>query len=377
MIKNYVLDTNILLQDPTSIYGFDDNNVYITGTTLQELDSKKNVLGEVGYNARECIRILDTLREEGDLTLGIELPNKGHLFVEPDGVSQENLPNGFDISKPDNRILSTGVYLQKKHSVPTILVSSDLAMRISASVILGAGHVQNYKNTFVEKSDYTGHVTIETEKENIDDLYKVHALPDEAVRYDKELYENEFVTLKCGQASALTVHRGHSFEQITGQTIFGGTKAMNQMQNYIIWALMQPAESIPLVILQGPAGTAKTYLSLAAGLSQTYVSQRRDEGRYYKMLISRPNAEAGDPGFGYLPGDLEEKMAPLLAPYYDNLETLFSGQNKEDRSQVQMQINDLFDQGIIEVCALSFIRGRSLSNSYIICDEAQNASQKL
>ena len=129
--------------------------------------------------------------------------------------------------------------------------------------------------------------------------------------------------------------------------------------------------------MQGPAGTAKTYLSLAAGLDGTYSSQKSSDCLYRKMMITRPNSEAGDAGFGYLPGDLDAKMEPLLAPYYDNLEKLFMGDVNEDSMQIRMQMDDLFDNKIIECCALSYIRGRSIDNAYMICDEAQNATRRL
>ena len=142
MVKNYVLDTNILLQNPDAVHGFEDNNIIVTGTVLQELDSKKTAPGELGYNAREAIRNLEKIRDEaGNIKKNGAYPigkGFGKLIVEPDGISQDNLPNGYDISKPDNKIISTCVYLKKKAPRSKyILVSNDAAMRFSAAVIMG------------------------------------------------------------------------------------------------------------------------------------------------------------------------------------------------------------------------------------------------
>ncbi len=382
MVKRFVLDTNILLQDPNALFGFADNDVILTSTTLQELDNKKTVAGELGHHAREAIRLIEEARSGGDLVKGVALKNGGTLFVEPDGIDEKYLPNGFHLQKQDNRIISTCCYLQEQEkaaasSKPVILVSNDIAMRISASVVLGADHVEHYKNRMsVEGQEFTGHMDLDVSPDVIDALYKdgrwSGEKTDAGKQWDDELTENLFVTLHAGQQSALSVYQNGELHPIKQKRIFGGVKPMNALQTYAIWALTNP--DIPLVILLGPAGTAKTFLSLAAGLEQTYTSQKASDRMYQKMLISRPNAEAGDPGFGYLPGSLQEKMQPLLLPYYDNLENLFSG---EDRSTTKTQVEDLFSAGVIELCALSFIRGRSLTNSFLICDEAQNATRLL
>ena len=384
MVKNFMLDTNILLSSPEAIYGFDDNNVYISGTVLQELDSKKTAPGELGFKARQAIKMIDELMEKGNLVEGVPLgEGKGFFYVEPDGVSQNNLPNGFDIASPDNKIISSCVHL-KAHDTPVILVTNDISMKVAASVILGSDKVQSYRNTIVVNDDYTGHRDEEVDYQIINELYANKHVDVTSGMFDHEFCENEFITLHSGTQSALSVYRRGRLESISKVRLFGGVEPMNKMQTYAAWALTQPADELPLVLLSGPAGTAKTYLSVSAGLSSTYTSQRYEERDYYKMLISRPNSEAGDNGFGFLPGDLEAKMGPLLAPYMDNLEALFSaddkegkGKYKEDMSNVKMQIDDLFAAGIIEVCALSYIRGRSLRNSYIICDEAQNATRAL
>ena len=373
MKKHFVLDTNILLEDPQNIFGFDDNHVIITGTTLQELDSKKRVPGEIGYNARECCRILDSLREQGDLLKGVKLKNKGILSIEPDGVKQEYLPDGFYISNPDNRIISSCVHLNKRYNRNhVILVTSDVSMRISATAC--GINVQNYKNSVVRESGYSGHIDIDCTKKMLKEIREEGLIP---IENEQGLLENEFVTLHAGEEKELSIYQDGGLYRVQPQGLFGGVQGMNDLQNYAIHALMAPVSEIPLVILCGPAGTAKTFLSLAAGLSNVYTGRKRNRTSMHKILISRPNAETSDPSFGYLPGSLEEKMMPLLAPYMDNLEDLVSHNYEEDISEAKIHIDDMFESGLIEVCALAYIRGRSIRNSWIICDEAQNANSKL
>ena len=370
MIKRFVVDTNILLHSPTAIVdGFDDNTIIITGTTLQELDKKKEQAGEVGYNARESIRILDGLRQQGSLTEGVKLNNGGTLIVEPDGVDQSLLPNGYSISVPDNRILSTCVYLNKNSKPEIILITNDISMRVNASSI--GLKVEEYKNDQITKTEYTGHEEVNVTHDFIDELYKK-----KEIKPDNKYIENEFITLLSDNQSALSVYRNGMLHLIPPQKTFGNTKPLNRMQSYAMWALRAPADEIPLVILQGPAGTAKTFLSLACGLEYTYTSQGTDGERYHKVLLSRPNG-IGFSNIGFLPGDLEQKLSPLMASYYDNMEILLSDNGKESRDQIHMQMDDMLETGVVELCSLDFIRGRSLQDTYIICDEAQNASKGL
>lgn len=385
MIKNYMLDTNVLLDNPDAIFGFEDNNVWLSGTILQELNNKKRSPDEeIRYNVRQVARILDSLMEKGNLRDGVELPNGGHLFVEPDGVKQELLPHEFDINTADNRIISTCIYLNtgRLKKSPVILVTNDTLLRVNASVASKDRdydiQVQSYRNDEVLDSGYKGVTEIEVTNGTVNSVREKKQTG--AGKYGKNLLENEFCILKCGNNSVLTVYKNESFSLIADETLYGGIRPMNANQIFAIHALMAPPEEIPLVVLAGPAGTSKTFISLAAGLSQIDLSGTgMYQSQYRKMLISRPNVQNSDPGFGYLPGDLSEKMGPLMAAYYDNLETIVRGINGKDETQDQAQIfiDDLFENGSIELCPLNTIRGRSISGSYIICDEAQNASRLL
>lgn len=195
MKKYYVLDTNILLQSPGAIYGFEDNTVVITGTTLQELDSKKNLDGEIGYNARQTARILEDIRNRGNLIKGVKLKETdGKLIFEPNEVSQENLPEGFDIKKPDNRIISSCIGIARKTKRAVILVTNDIMMRIAAAAC--GVEVQEYKNDQIKESSYVGYREIKTSREIIDDIYKKQSLAPEIFAVRNHLWQRIYNTYR-------------------------------------------------------------------------------------------------------------------------------------------------------------------------------------
>lgn len=382
MVKAYILDTNILLDSPRAIFGFDDNTVIITGTTLQELDSKKTAPGELGFNARETCRIIEKLRLKGDLTAGVPMDNAG-VFKVILNAGQWHMPSGYSEDKPDNQIINTVLDIKKNQGHmfnQVILVTNDTSMRINVSVCAAAcgfsDFVESYRNDHVSSAEmYTGKRELQVSKEAIDYIYKNKMLPPEAIfRGDiPEPVENEFFILQSDQSSALAVYRNHELKLIDTKTLHPcHVQPKNASQTFALWALMQPVEEIPFVILKGPAGTAKTFLSLAAGLDQTYDSKTHRS--YDSVLISRNNVMA-DADFGYLPGELEDKMNPLLAPFFDNLESLLRGNSDEDRECISRQIEDMIDSGVIEICALAYMRGRSITNKFLIVDETQNATR--
>lgn len=382
MVKAYILDTNILLDSPRAIFRFDDNTVIITGTTLQELDSKKTAPGELGFNARETCRIIEKLRLKGDLTAGVPMDNAG-VFKVILNAGQWHMPSGYSEDKPDNQIINTVLDIKKNQGHmfnQVILVTNDTSMRINASVCAAAcgfsDFVESYRNDHVSSAEmYTGKRELHVSKEAIDYIYKNKMLPPEAIfRGDiPEPVENEFFILQSDQSSALAVYRNHELKLIDTKTLHPcHVQPKNASQTFALWALMQPVEEIPFVILKGPAGTAKTFLSLAAGLDQTYDSKAHRS--YDSVLISRNNVMA-DADFGYLPGELEDKMNPLLAPFFDNLESLLRGNSDEDRECISRQIEDMIDSGVIEICALAYMRGRSITNKFLIVDETQNATR--
>lgn len=379
MKKYYVLDTNILLQNPNAIFGFEDNVVVITGTTLQELDSKKNMEGELGFNARLAARLLENIRSRGDILKGVKLEETGgKLMIEPDEVSQDNLPEGFDIKKPDNRIISSCVGISKKTKRAVILVTNDIMMRITAAAC--KVEVQEYKNDQIKETDYMGYREINTTKDIIDEVYRNQSVSSEVLEIDENnpLIPNEYITLTDGITSALCVYRNNQINVLKDITAFG-IRPQNRLQRFALDALLAPAEEIPLVILRGPAGTAKTFLSVAAALDKTYredYEKQNSSTLYDKIYIGRANVSSDD-AFGFLPGELEDKTRPLLGCFYSNLEDLLRKGNREEDSQIQLQIEDMMETGLLRVFPLAYIRGMSIKNSFIICDETQNIGRSL
>ena len=381
MVKTYILDTNVILNDPYAMVdGFEDNTVIITSTTLQELDSKKKSGGEVGYNARLCGKILDDLRQKGDLIAGIKNDSGGITKIEPNGINKDLLPVGYSIDNADNRIISTCIHIKQRaedQKIPVILVTDDVLMRISATAAFSYAEedigVEEYENSHIDAKDtlYRGYSEADTDKEFIDKLYSEKSAENPDI---KAPVENEFFTFSSGSQSALSVYQKGKFHLINPeQTLNGWIKPKNRLQAYAMWLLKN--KDIPLKILIGSAGTGKTFLSLAEGLNDT-IGQKKYGAYYNRVLISRP--VYGYEEIGFLPGDIDEKLnSSINLNYLDSLEAILRHGGKEERDQVKMQIEDLFETGVIEVCALSFIRGRSLINSYLICDEAQNANSAL
>lgn len=368
MQKTFVLDTNVLLSDARSMYSFQDNTVIILGTVLQELDKLKTAPAETGFRAREAIRALEELREKGNLVEGIPTEEGGFIRVEPDCIRPDNLPIGLDISSADNRIISACITL-KCATGNLILVSEDVAMRVNASAC--GVMVQPYRNGQSQEVKLVeGIHKKEAESSDIDLLYSVGSIP----CIGSGLQANDLVTVSCGTQSALTYFRENVLHLISEKDYSPayGVKPLNAMQKYALWALLAPPQEIPLVVLVGQAGTAKTFLSLAAGLQQVRTKM------YSKVFLSRPSGGSYEK-IGFLPGDLQEKLSPLYAAFYDNLESLLrtpakssNGQQKP-REKIEQMIND----GTIEIGSLDFIRGRSLTDTYLVCDEAQNVSRSL
>lgn len=397
--KAYVLDTNILLESPKAIFGFDDNIVLITSTTLQELDSKKNKPGELGYNARECCRILEKLREENDNLLnGISINRKGDRYgilkILTCFTKHSLLPDGYSLDIPDNKIINTILkyesdiiddsyrlrrdvvlnkrFLTKADETPSkiVLVTNDISMRINASVC--GLDVQSYHNDEIRvEKEYLGRSLLEVNEGEFNEL-----LTNDFIEYYSEnepLEENEFIEVKCGNRKETAIHKDGLIKKIDIKNVFNVTPK-NIAQKFALYALSAPVDEIPIVILKGSAGSAKTFLSLAAGLDATY--NQNKENTYDKLLITRNNSQIHGEEFGYLPGSIEEKMMPLLSPFMDNIESLLRNSCiNESNEQIQIQIDDMFNSGVVDVCPVAYMRGRSITHSYLIVDECQNATR--
>lgn len=370
MVKKFLLDTNILMRSPRAIYVFEENDVYICNTTLEELDDHKTKPGDAGYNAREAIRILRKLREtSGLLNEGVKLPDGGTFKVVPDSVSESTrkIPNEWSLNKPDNRIINTAA------NENAILVTNDISMMLKAE---SAGiKVEQFKNEQVssETMKYTGRSTVYATKEVVDKFYKNGKI------HIEELYEPEKVKLEINEFviiediyqkehTALGYYNGTNIKKLRyDESDPCNIRPRNVGQRFAIEALMTPADQVPLCILKGSAGTSKTFLSLAAGLEQVMNMEQ-----YRKVLILRPNIKFDD-DIGYLKGTEMDKILPLIRPCLDNLEILVG--SKDDNNQMrQDKIDELFERGYVKAEALAYLRGRSISNSIVLIDEAQNTT---
>ena len=382
--KTYVLDTNILIQAPHALLSFEDNQVVLPIAVIEELDRLKREDGERGANARQVIRLLDELRSKGDLTKGIPLANGGNLRIELN-FSEVELPGNWHSDKADNRILQVCKGLQEQKVAP-ILVSRDIVVRIKGD-ILGI-QAEDFTTDQAPEPDaqYSGRKHVYTDEEHMSQflalgvpgefVYRVDELGE---RMDHELEMNEFVILHY-EMEPKTTHLGRydgtnvvPLKQL-GQRPFG-VQARSVGQRFLQEALMTDAKEAPLVIVKGPAGTAKTFYSLATGLHQI---MEVDEPRYRRILITRPNAQF-DQDIGFLPGNEQEKIAPFLRPIVDNLEQLFDSGDllkKRNEKELSDKIEELFERGILASEAMNYIRGRSITNTWLIIDEAQNLTPR-
>jgi len=362
MKKFFVLDTNVLLHNSEAISSFMDNTVVLPMTVLEELDKFKKNNDELGRNARQVIRRLDSLRQKGSLGQGVVMDNGGTLRITVEKESIEG--TCMDLSVPDNRIIATAYNLYKKGE-RVIFVSKDINVRLKADA-LGI-EVKDFEK---EKADYdtlyTGWKQLQVTAEVIDVMYE----QGEIVLTGAELLGNEFVHLVdegnpkhsgLGRALAPDLVRSLNPAYESAWKV----QPRSKEQRMALELLMDPA--VALVTLIGQAGTGKTLLALAAGMNATL-----NNSSYEKMLVSRPVIPLGR-DIGYLPGTKDEKMKLWMQPIFDNLSYLMglSHNGNSDETTPQL-VNRLIRDEKIELEALTYIRGRSISKQFVIIDEAQN-----
>jgi len=364
MKKYFVLDSNVLLYDPESIFKFEDNFVIIPITVIEEINKFKRDLDEVGRNARQVTRYLDRLRSNGNLSEGVKLESGGIIKVVG-AIDRIEVHDNMDRNINDNIILSAALNLKKKNKNPVIFITKDINLRIKADAY-GLKSVDFEEKEIEKKEEYSGCLEIETEKDLIDEFYKNGYIEKSKV-YDDEVYINQFITVKeknGGSGSFLAKYNSKTdnFEELKlYKNIDSYLTPKNREQIFATELLLD--DKIQLVTLSGKAGTGKTLLAIATGLRKT-----RDERIYKKLLISRPVIPLGKE-IGFLPGSIEEKLTPWMQPIYDNLEFLLSHNNRSDK---MYSYNELIEYGILEIEALSFIRGRSIPRQFFVIDEAQN-----
>lgn len=364
MKKNYILDTNVLLHDPNSLLKFADNNVLLPIEVIEEMDRFKRESTELGQNARAVSRMLDGLRGAGRLSEGVPLPTGGHLRI----IFQKPKPgqNGhgvFTTDSVDNRILSLAFSIQKNQPKnQTVLVSKDINLRIKADALgLAAEDFEN--DRVLIKDLYTGMIEVPVGPEKI---AAFRANGEMELNGGKQYFPNEYCTLIDESNSKRTALAkvdvsGTKLTPITDcREGVWGIKPRNREQHFAFDALLD--DRVKLVTLMGKAGTGKTLLAMAAGLKRTVMDRE-----FRRLVVARPTISMGKE-LGFLPGSLEEKLAPWMQPIHDALEMLSDlNMGHEHRRSV-----DLMRSGSIVVEALSYIRGRSIANQFMIIDEAQN-----
>src|SRR5450432_2338340 len=360
-MKNYILDTNVLLHDPDSLLNFEENSVLLPIEVIEEIDRFKRESTELGQNARAVSRMLDGFRAGGSLSEGVTLPNGGKLKV----AFQQNGhgTNGFNGNTVDNRILSLAASIQKSQPKnPTILVSKDINLRIKADA-LGL-QAEDYENDRVFITDlYTGMIEVPASPEKI---AAFRANGELELNGGKKYFPNEYCSLidesnpkktalsKVDATGTKLIPIGDYREGVWG------IKPRNREQHFAFDALLD--DRVKLVTLMGKAGTGKTLLAMAAGLKRTVLDRE-----FRRLVVARPTISMGKE-LGFLPGSLEEKLAPWMQPIHDALEMLSDLNMGHDHRRAA----DLMRSGSIVVEALSYIRGRSIAGQFMVIDEAQN-----
>ena len=383
MVKKYVIDTNVLLQAPYAMESFEDNSVVIPMVVLEELDHFKKAEGEIGANARRVIRYLEQLRQKGDLIKGVSLENGGKLRVEKNFVNV-TLPEDLSAELADNRILKVCLGLSADSEEQVILVTKDLLLRIKAQILGICSEDFTTDQVLEHENQYSGRCEVYVPEELFRGFKKkgvpadqVYMLDGQGESYVPELEENQFVILRADQSAKKTqlgrVEKGVIRKLEYRKSSPYGISPRNAGQYFLQEALMQPAEKAPLVIVKGMAGTSKTFYSLAVGLEKLL---NHPTGEYRRILICRPNAQFDD-DIGFLPGDEQEKISPLMRPVIDNLEQLIDSSEEErysNEEELKGKLEEIFGRGIIQAEALNYIRGRSIVKTYLIIDEAQNTT---
>ena len=383
MVKIYVVDTNILLQAPYAIESFEDNAVVLPMVVLEELDHFKKAEGEVGANARRVIRCLEQIRQKGDLLKGVPLGNGGVIRVEKNFVDVK-LPGDLAEEAADNRILRVCLGLAQSCGEQVILVTKDILLRIKAQILGICAEDFTTDQVLEHENQYSGRCELYVPEEIFKDFKKkgvpadqTYVLGEDGENYVPKLAENQFVVLKADQSAKKTqlgrVSGGIIRKLEYRKSAPYGITPRNTGQYFLQEALMQPAEKAPLVIVKGMAGTSKTFYSLAVGLEKLL---NHPTGEYRRILICRPNAQFDD-DIGFLPGDEQEKISPLMRPVIDNLEQLIDSSEEEryrDEEELKGKVEEIFARGIIQAEALNYIRGRSIVKTYLIIDEAQNTT---
>lgn len=358
MARTFVLDTCVLLADPNAPLKFDEHEVVLPLVVIEELDRKKTRMDEVGSNARSAIRLLESLgaSRPGGLAQPVGLASGGTLRIELNGVTSDRLPKVLDPTTPDHRILATCFNLDAP-----VLVTKDASLRIKGAQ-LGV-EVQDYRGDTVQVDRlHSGIVEHDTDIETVDRLFE-----EGKIQVDVEALVNEFVVVRAGRsrsglARVVDDSGPVTVERVPTHVRAFGVEPKNLAQTVALHHLLDP--DIPAVSMMGNAGSGKTFLALAAAL-ELVLEQRR----YRRVSVYRPLVAVGRQEVGFLPGDLNEKLAPWMAAVNDNLYALFSEGGGDG---AKAAVEELLDRGELELAAVTYLRGRSITDEFVIIDEAQN-----
>lgn len=356
MRRTYILDTNVLLADPKSLFVFEEHDVIIPSWVLEEIDKFKVGHDDRAFNARTTSRYLDKLRERGSLKDGVKLKGGGTLRVEWEGLDE------ISPSSVDNAILRLARRLTDTDP-NVVLVSRDTNMRVKGDA-LGLT-VESYRHDHVVNPDkeYFGVREIDVWEGDIEAFYRGDDITD--AFGDTILNPHEFVILKGGegsQKSAIARWDGRQLRKVPRHEAWG-ISARNKEQLFALDLLLDP--NIPLVTISGSAGSGKTLIAMAAALALA------EKGTYRRVMVTRPVVPMGR-DIGYLPGSAEEKLQPWMQPIFDNLEVIIPNQPNGQKRSAEPSYKYLLDTGALVVEAMTYMRGRSLPNQFILVDEAQN-----
>ena len=370
--KNYILDTSVCLTDADAINKFDNNDIFLPLKVLEEIDKHKKRQDSVGINARKIIRALDELRSVGSLQKGVRIAKgKGILKVlSYEDAEKAEFPDDLNKNVPDHIIIATGMFVASQYPRrKTILVSNDINMRVICDS-LGLQAQDYTSEEAVHSSDelYDGFSNVLVDDQLIERFYADEKIHLDEFDMKEPLSPNQYLLLTSNANPKKTclarfVDTQSPLKKINSASIPDwNIKPRNKEQSFAIDMLMNP--EIKLVSLIGRAGSGKTLCAIAAGLQQT-IGMDKHKNKYSRLIVSRPVQPMGK-DIGFLPGTMEEKMLPWLMPIQDNLKYLMG-----DKSSLELYMQ----KGKIEIEALTYIRGRSISDAFVIIDEAQNLTR--
>ena len=360
MRKIFILDTNVLIHDPYSIYNFRGNDIYLPIEVIEEIDKLKQK-PNTAIHARMASRVLEEIRKKGNLSEGIELPDDIFFKVERT-ADLSLLPEGLKKDVIDNHIIAVVMGVKKREPErKVIFVTKDINLRIKADAV--GVEVEDYSTDRVVYDDLDkGYMEIEVSKDVFDKFNKSGKVDLSELNLEFSPTPNFFFIFKCGQEETAGRVIGEKVKKfLNGDISAWGARARNQEQRFAMELLMD--DNVKAVSLVGKAGTGKTLLAIAAGLEQ--VVERK---KYSKLYIARPIIPMGK-DLGFLPGNEKDKLRPWMQPIFDNIE--FLSDVKGDKAGEKV-ITGLESMGLLKVEALTYIRGRSMPNAFIIIDEAQN-----